>query len=589
MPEARRLARKLPARAIPLLSVVLVAAALAVALPRWLDRDGAPPPSSAPPQPLTTYPGRELHPALSPDGSRVAFAWSGPDGRTPGIYVKQRNSENALRLTAEPGWPAWPAWLPDGQTVAFVQSVDTLSAICLVPSLGGPVRRLREVTSLVEGLDASADGRHLAWAARESGSGPFRVQGLSLADPLADWRPAPATGPAGDTQPRFSPDGGWLAWVSLGPGGNGTITCAPLVGGPPRAVVNAHGAVGGLAWSPDSRRLIYAAAPAGNFGLWVVERAGGRARPVPPAVDFAWNPSVALATGDLAFEQVRMDQDIWRLRAVARDPWRFETSPFLVSTRGETDADLDPAAGRVAFVSSRSGSPQVWLCGNQGDVPSQLTDLDVAAVSRPRWSPDGARVAFRFVTDQAAGVMVVAAAGGRPHPVPLDAEDILLAGWSADGRTLLVSADLGDGWQIHSVDPVDGSRQTLTRAGGLTGAESPDGHRLFHTRPGLAGLWVQDLARPSDPVLEIPGLPAGERGAWRLTESGIHWVMRVRGRAVLMRYAFEARQSLPLAELPGMVAGALAVSPDGENILYTHVGEVAGDIMEIRSFAASRR
>ena len=583
LPEARRLAGTLVGRALPLLLVAAVAI-LAVTLPRWWRGEAPPPPAA--PQPLTTYPGRELHPALSPDGARVAFAWSGPDGRAPGIYVKQRNSETALRLTDEPGWSAWPAWLPGGQTVAFVQSVDTISAICLVPSLGGPVRRLCEVESLVEGLDAAPDGEHLAWASREPGGGPFRVRGLSLADPATAWLPVPATGPGGDVQPRFAPDGRWLAWVALGPGGDGTLTCAPVAGGKPHVVARARGAVGGLAWTPDSRRLIYAAAPAGAYGLWQVARETGHPEPVPLTAEFAWNPTVAPATGDLAFEQVRMDHDIWRLQTVAHDPWRFETSPFLVSTRWESDADLDPAAGRVAFVSSRSGSPQIWLCGAEGDDPTQLTDLDAAAVSRPCWAPDGSRVAFRAVTARAATVMVVAAAGGRPRPVPLEADDVLLAGWSADGRTLLVSADLGDGWQVHRVDPLDGNRQTLTRGGGLTAAESPDGHQLFHTRPGLAGLWVQDLTDSSPPVVEIPGLLAGDRGAWRLTASGIHWVMRVRGRAILMRYDLDSRQSLPLAELPGLVAGTLAVSAGSETVLFTRVGEIAGDLMELKGFAA---
>jgi Tol biopolymer transport system component/DNA-binding winged helix-turn-helix (wHTH) protein len=587
-PAARRLARTMVRRAVPLL-VMSAVAILTVTAPRWWrgGDDGVPSPLM--PAPLTSYPGRELHPALSPDGTRVAFAWSGADGRSPGIHVKQRNSETALRLTAEPGWPAWPVWLADGQTVAFVQTADTVSTICLVPSIGGAVRRLREVRSLVEGLDVSPDGTRLVWAARGADGGPYRLDGLLMADPAALWRPTPPTGAAGDVSPRFAPDGRWLAWVALGPGGDGTILCAPAAGGEPRVVVQAHGAVGGLAWTPDSRRLVYASAPAGMFGLWQVDRENGRAAPLGLGVDFAWNPTIAALTGDLAFEQVQMDQDIWRLRAVAREPWRFETAPYLVSTRREADADLDPASGRVVFVSSRSGSPQIWVAGPDGVNPARLTELAATAVSHPRWSPDGSRVAFRAVTGQGAAVLVMAAAGGPPRAAPLEAADVLLADWSRDGRSLLVAADLGSGWQIHRLDPIDGSRQTLTRRGGLTAAESSAGSALFHTRPGLAGLWRQDLAGADEPVLEIPGLLESDRDAWRLADGGIRWVMRAGGRAVLMHHDLATGRSLPLAELPGFTGGSLAVSRSGDIVLFTRAGEVAGDLMLLENFAATDR
>ena len=37
--------------------------------------------------PLTSYPGAEENPSFSPDGSQVAFSWTGEDGKNQDIYV----------------------------------------------------------------------------------------------------------------------------------------------------------------------------------------------------------------------------------------------------------------------------------------------------------------------------------------------------------------------------------------------------------------------------------------------------------------------------------------------------------------------
>ena len=72
--------------------------------------------------PLSSYPGAEGPPALSPDGNFVAFAWAGHAEPGPGdIYVKAVRTEALRRLTDTPASEANPAWSPDGGSIAFVR------------------------------------------------------------------------------------------------------------------------------------------------------------------------------------------------------------------------------------------------------------------------------------------------------------------------------------------------------------------------------------------------------------------------------------------------------------------------------------
>jgi Tol biopolymer transport system component/DNA-binding winged helix-turn-helix (wHTH) protein len=327
----------------PWLRYLTIAAALvllAVFGPRLLDRDSRDDVSLGPERPptaipLTSFPGRERFPALSPDGTRVAFTWAGPGGENIDIYIKQRNSESTLRLTDDPGWAAWPAWSPDGQTVAYIQGTDSLNVICLVPSLGGAVRTLHDVAGWVEGLDWSPDGKSLVFSASSDKTRSHLLFILDVDDFAVNQIAVERSDPAGDFQPRFSPDGGTLAWIGLDQTGRNGLFTAPATGGTATAVIMGMADLQGLAWSPDGGSLVYAAAPEGRFDLWSVDLAGGNPRWVPTPGDFAWNPSIARQTGDLVYEEVQADQDLWRIKILARDPWQLETGPFINSTRWE--------------------------------------------------------------------------------------------------------------------------------------------------------------------------------------------------------------------------------------------------------------
>jgi DNA-binding winged helix-turn-helix (wHTH) protein len=76
-------------------------------------------PLSSQPTPLTSYPGTELTPTFSPDGSQVAFSWDGERQDNFDIYVKLVDRSDAVRLTADPARDSSPAWSPDGRHIAL--------------------------------------------------------------------------------------------------------------------------------------------------------------------------------------------------------------------------------------------------------------------------------------------------------------------------------------------------------------------------------------------------------------------------------------------------------------------------------------
>src|SRR5262245_43551703 len=108
---------------VPLLAFAAIAVALALAaavLLRGLARSASSSPMRV--RTLTALAGATRDPAVSPAGTRVAFAWNGGAGDEFSLYVQLVDAESPLRVTKTPGVEdRLPAWSPDGQWLAFTR------------------------------------------------------------------------------------------------------------------------------------------------------------------------------------------------------------------------------------------------------------------------------------------------------------------------------------------------------------------------------------------------------------------------------------------------------------------------------------
>ena len=271
--------------------------------------------------PITTFPGMEVQPALSPDGKQIAFLWNGEKQDHYDIYVKLIDAGSPLRLTSEPGDYGSPSWSPDGRYITFMRRSDAQqrgSDVLSVPALGGPERKLAQTTVgslFASKLAWSPDGKWIALPDTASAQEGPTLFMLSIETGQKKRLTLPVSDVWADGQPAFSPDGRTLVfrrvvgpWTSdlyllrLAPDGSPA--------GEPKRLTSDHRDITGFDWTPDGREIVFASNRAGPPSLWRVSAAGGSPRRVASGGEDAYDLSIAHhgSTGDSRLAYARVDR-----------------------------------------------------------------------------------------------------------------------------------------------------------------------------------------------------------------------------------------------------------------------------------------
>jgi serine/threonine-protein kinase len=153
------------------------------------------------------------YPALSPDGRQLAVSLGTP-GRSD-IWVKQLDAGPLTRLTFDGTLNYRAAWLPDGRSLSFSSDRDGLTHVFTVRADGSskPERVMPQDTTQIDESLWSADGR---WLVYRSGVVDATRDLYARATSGGDTaRHTIAAGAYDEYAPALSPDGRWLAYVSV--------------------------------------------------------------------------------------------------------------------------------------------------------------------------------------------------------------------------------------------------------------------------------------------------------------------------------------------------------------------------------------
>jgi len=369
-----------------------------------------------------TYSAGPTYPAISPDGSILAFSARG------WLWTMPAAGGAARRITQGAGMDSRPAWHPDGQRIAFVRDDTRNTDIVEVDVATGAETVL--VNSPAAELDPAyaPDGGALYYASAETGdleiyrreiaSGTTtritNARGLDLRpQPLADGsfvyiskrgngdevarldakgerHVLAVASIASLARPAVSVDGRSVAVpLPIGSRTEWALHVMDAAGGPMTEIVSGGGHPIMPAWSPGGDIYFARADTAGVFGLWRVPAAGGTPEAVQPTA-WDWREPTArvrvrtqVAGADVPARLHVVDRDGHPAFAIGHQAW-LDGQNGLLFTYSPGVLEFEVPAGEYRVVASRGfAHVAASITGMARADANALATLDLARLGGP--------------------------------------------------------------------------------------------------------------------------------------------------------------------------------------------------------------
>jgi Tol biopolymer transport system component len=388
--------------------------------------------------------------------------------------------------------------------------------------------------------------------------------------------------------PAVSPDGTTLAFKREVAYALADIYVLPADGRskdrtPRRITTEPRPAVGSLAWTPDSRGLVFYSPRSGEPALWQIS-GDARSRPVLVTGTAHIGSDFALsAQGRLVYCTQNASYHLWRI-SLGRGIAGPATAVLPVTGRSDWLPQYSPDGKRIAFASNRSGNDEIWVCNEDGSALMPVTSL-AAFSGTPRWSPDGAKIAFDSNKTGNWDIFVVGSQGGKPLQLTTNRSDDYVPSWSRDGQWVYFASRRTGSTEIWKIAPTGGREVQVTRNGGFNALEAPSGKQLYFTKHlGEGSVWR--IALPDGAEEPVGGRLLGR--AFEPAVRGLYLVEETSGRTMLKFREYGSSSETAVATLGRGHVGAMTISPDERTAVYELLDVANSELMLVESFRRKR-
>jgi dipeptidyl aminopeptidase/acylaminoacyl peptidase len=300
---------------------------------------------------------------------------------------------------------------------------------------------------------------------------------------------------------QISPDGKWVAYVvsvaDMKESVNNTdVWLVPAAGGSPLRLTGSPKADNQPRWSPDGKTIAFISAREERPQIWLISPFGGEAEKLTESKSgvqsFQWSPDGSkiayVAQREQTPEEERrvkekddaqeVDKNFRMTRIWVYDVAAKKATEIVKDELQVGDVQWSPDGSRLAYTATLTpkaddGSrADIYIVPAAGGTPRKLIE-NPGPDTGPRWSPDGRSIAYlsrnndRQTTGQTT-LRIIPAEGGTSREVL--ANFIYQPGavtWFPDGRTLAFTSSVRTTFQLFTVPAAGGTPKQVSEIRGV--------------------------------------------------------------------------------------------------------------------------
>lgn len=334
------------------------------------------------------------------------------------LFVSNRHANDEIyrhfpggrtqRLTFDEGRDFHPALSPDGTKMAYVSTIDKVFEIAVLDFKSGKRQQLTFSLKSNHHPTWSPDGRRIAFSSEREGDFDIYVMeatGKNVTKMTDNF-------PWDDSWPHWSPVSQKVVFTSNRDGGADQIYLLDVQTGIQQKLTTSSFRAAYPRWSPNGSQIAYFSAqppkiPPSIRVIWRVKPDGSDLEALVTDGEHNSDPRFSRDGEWIAFVSRRnFNLDIYALNLETQ-----ELKRLTAHLGDDSNPDWSPDGERIVFVSGRDGNTDVFTMNVNRKQPINLTKSGMAEY-HPAWSPDGKKIAFsRRMGDKSVSIFVIDSSG----------------------------------------------------------------------------------------------------------------------------------------------------------------------------------